>query len=60
MITVRKYSWLFEKPFKSLINVILCNDNTKSCEFMKKYLLGQWYVGYNNMVWYGMVWYGMV
>ncbi|KLA08504.1 hypothetical protein B4158_3040 [Bacillus cereus] len=21
---------------------------------MKKYLLGQWYVGHNNMVWYGM------
>ncbi|MED2790305.1 DUF1911 domain-containing protein [Bacillus wiedmannii] len=45
-------NWLFEKPFKSLINVILCNDNTKSCEFMKKYLLEQWYVGHNDMGWY--------
>ena len=41
-------NWLFEKPFKSLINVMMCNDNTKSCEFMKEYL----YVGHNDMGWY--------
>ena len=45
-------TWLFEEPFKSLINVIMCEDDTKASIFMKEYLLEKWYVGHKDMGWY--------
>ncbi|MEB3052696.1 MULTISPECIES: PoNe immunity protein domain-containing protein [Bacillus] len=44
--------WLFEKPFKSLVNVIMCKDDTKASKLMEKYLIEEWYAGHKDMGWY--------
>nr|WP_314108643.1 PoNe immunity protein domain-containing protein [Bacillus pseudomycoides] len=44
--------WLFEKPFKSFVNVIMCKDDTKASKLMEKYLIEEWYAGHKDMGWY--------
>lgn len=49
---VRTTSFKYDRPYKSLYNVIHAKDKNESIHLLKQYLEKEWYDGHDDMGWY--------